>query len=116
MTKQAPDEAILKCHGTIEEVTKLNEGATDMLEKNALAICGASFSSVNSIDSKHPSKPKIRHVGTKMSSFKSRLERIMHKLYDLEPDNGPEKTVNIDLGANLYQMEDLLVIVFLPIF
>ncbi len=106
MTKQAPDEAILKCHGTIEEVPNVNEGVTDMLEKNALAICGARFSPVNSIDSKHSSKARIRHVGAKMSSFKSRLERIMRKLYDLDPDNGPEKPLSVDLGVNLYQLED----------
>jgi hypothetical protein len=106
LTKQAPDEAVLKCHGTVEEVTTVNEGVTDMLEKNALAICGASFSPVNSIETEHPSEPRIRHVGTKMRSFKSRLERIMHKLYDLEPDHGSEKPLTVDLGVNLYQMED----------
>ena len=106
MTKQAPDEAVLKCHGTVEEATPVNEGVTDMLEKNALAICGVRFSPVSSIDSEHPSKPRIRHVGTKMRSFRSRLERIMHRLHDLEPDSGPEKPLSVDLDVNLYQMED----------
>jgi hypothetical protein len=33
------------------------------------------------------------------------MEKIMHKLYDLEPDNAPEKKVNLDLDVDLYQME-----------
>ena len=43
---------------------------------------------------------------TKTSTFKSRLGKIMHKLYDLEPDNAPEKPLNVDLGVDLYQMEN----------
>jgi hypothetical protein len=30
----------------------------------------------------------------------------MHKLYDLEPDSAPEKQLDVDLGVNLYQMEN----------
>jgi hypothetical protein len=33
------------------------------------------------------------------------MEKIMHKLYDLEPDNTPEKRINLDLDVDLYQME-----------
>jgi hypothetical protein len=39
-----------------------------------------------------------------MNSLRSKLGRIMHKLYDLESDNEPEKPLNIDL--DLYQMEN----------
>jgi hypothetical protein len=41
-----------------------------------------------------------------MNSLRSRLGKIMHKLYDLESDNEPEKPLRIDFDVDLYQMEN----------
>jgi hypothetical protein len=49
-------------------------------------------------------KVKTRIVKAKAISRKSRLENVTSHLYDLEDNNEPEKTLNIDFG--LYQMEN----------
>lgn len=103
MTKHLPDEAALKCHVDVADVAKVGLGVSDVLEKNALALGGAGFGSVVREDQV---KPKLVHMRTRVSSFKTRLGRIMQKLYDLEQDAAPEKPLNVDLGVDLYQMED----------
>ena len=100
MTKQASDEAAMKCHVTIEEANKMVEGTTKMLDNNALVICGAH------VDPEQEGKPKRALVKTRMNSLRSKLGKIMHKLYDLESDNEPEKPLRIDFDVDLYQMEN----------
>ncbi len=98
MTKQASDEAALKCHMTLEEGNKIIENTAKMMDITALVVCSAQM---------HPEregKPKLAIVRTRVNSLRSRLGRIMHRLYDLESDNEPEKPLNIDL--DLYQMEN----------
>ena len=94
------DDASLRLHDTIEESTKVSARVTDIMDKNALFICG------DNVDSTQKVNPIVSVVKTKMGFVKSRLGIIMHKLYDLDPDNEPEKPLNIDLGVDLYQMED----------
>jgi len=53
---------------------------------------------------KSQTKVKTRMVKAKMTTKKSRLERVTSHLYDLENSCRAEKTLNIDL--DLYQMED----------
>jgi hypothetical protein len=103
LTKQVHihDEAPLRLQETLEESTKVNAGVTDVMGKNSLTICGGNIGSTRKVN------PKVTLVKTKIHFVKSRLGKIMHKLYDLEPDNEPEKPLNIDLGVDLYQMEDL---------
>ena len=98
MTKQASDETALRCHVTLEEATKVSPSVTDAIVKNALAIYGAH------VDSEQKGKRKQVLVKTRMISLRSRLGRIMRRLYDLESDSEPEKPLNIDL--DLYQMEN----------
>ena len=98
MTKQAPDEAGLKCHVTLEEGTKVSPSVTDAIVKNALAIYSAYA------DPESEGKRKRALVKTRVISLRSRLGRIMRRLYDLESDSEPEKKLNIDL--DLYQMEN----------
>jgi len=98
LTKQASDEATLKCHVTIEEANKMVEGTAKMLDNNALVICGAH------VNPEKEGKPKRALVKTRMNSLRSRLGRIMRRLYDLESGNELEKPLNIDL--DLYQMEN----------
>jgi hypothetical protein len=98
LTKQASDETGLKCHLTLEEATKVSPIVTDEIVKNALAIYGAH------VDSEQKGKRKQALVKTRIISLRSRLGRIMRRLYDLESDSEPEKPLNIDL--DLYQMEN----------
>ena len=98
MTKQAPDETGLKCHVTLEEATKVSPSVTDAIVKNALAIY-ATY-----VDPEPEGKRKRALVKTRVISLRSRLGRIMRRLYDLESDSEPEKKLNIDL--DLYQIEN----------
>jgi hypothetical protein len=98
LTKQAPDETALRCHVTLEEGKKVSPLVTEAIVKNSLVICGAH------IDPKHEGKRKRALVKTRLSLLRSRLAKIMQRLYDLESGNEPEKPLNIDL--DLYQMEN----------
>ena len=100
MTKQASDEAAMKCHVTIEEANKMVESTTKMLDNNALVICGAH------VDPERKGKPKRALVKNRMNLLRSRLGRIMRRLYDLESGNEPEKPLKIDFDCDLYQMEN----------
>ncbi len=101
MTKQLHDEAAPKLHISLEDATKL------MLEDDALGIgasCGPSAArAIQRLDAAPKLvKPRTR---AKPVSIKNRLEKILHKLYDLEPEHTPEKTLNVNLDVDLYQME-----------
>jgi len=98
LTKQASDETGLKCHVTLEEGTKVSPSVTDAIVKNALAIYGPYVSPESE------GKRKRALVKTRVISLRSRLGRIMRRLYDLESESEPEKPLNIDL--DLYQMEN----------
>jgi hypothetical protein len=102
LTKQLPDELTLKCHPAIEEANQVNQGIADMLQKNAHVIASATFVPTGS---QPISQPKLSRARARSNSLRSKLGRILHRLYDLEPDDEPEKKLNIDL--NLYQMETL---------
>ena len=98
LTKQASDEAGLKCHGILKEATKVSPSVTEAIVKNALAIYGTY------VDPEQEGKRKRALVKTRVISLRSRLGRIMRRLYDLESESEPEKPLNIDL--DLYQMEN----------
>jgi tRNA-binding EMAP/Myf-like protein len=98
-----PDETLLKCHVTVEEDGKVNPIVSEVVNTNALAICGAHVTAVTPTPK---GKLKVTLVRAKLSAVSDRLGKVMHKLYDLEPDHEPEKQLNIDLGVDLYQMED----------
>jgi hypothetical protein len=53
---------------------------------------------------KPKSKMKVRVVKPKVNIKKSRFEKAIQNLFDLEETHEPEKPLNIDFG--LYQMED----------
>jgi|WetSurSiteA1Bulk_404760.scaffolds.fasta_scaffold125091_2 hypothetical protein len=99
-----PDEIVLKTHSLLDESTSITPNVTDMLEKNALSICVTGF---NPTVATHQSRSKFsRPKITKTASFKAKLGRAMHKLHNLEGSNELEKHLDLDLGKNLYQMED----------
>jgi hypothetical protein len=102
LTKPNLDEGLPKYHMPLEEANKLIENNVKLLSSTDFAICGPTLSSPKAC------KPKftVAKPRAKVTSLKSKLGKIMHRLYDLEPDNQPEKPLNIDLGVELYQMED----------
>ena len=69
-----------------------------------LGICSSHLSAVSSLPEITPEpltvKPKKRTI-----SLRTRLGKILHKLYDMENDHAPEKPLNVDLAVDLYQME-----------
>jgi hypothetical protein len=105
LTKHISDETA-KLHVSLEDAEKLIAENVKLLDSNSMGICVASVNA--QVKSMHKVSPKPTMVKTKMkvTSFKSKLGKIMHKLYDLEPGNAPEKPLNVDLGVDLYQMEN----------
>jgi hypothetical protein len=102
LTKPNLDEGLPKYHMPLEEANKLIENNIKLIGSSDFGICGPGISSQKTSNSKLAvAKPRVR-----VTSLKSKLGKIMHRLYDLEPDNAPEKPLNIELRADLYQMED----------
>ena len=93
LTKHLPDDT-LKSQLTVEDA-KIE--VTPQIINNTLVI-GAPH-----IMRKPKDKVKVRMVKAKVTAKQSRLEKATSRLYDLEINRGPEKTLNIDFG--LYQME-----------
>jgi hypothetical protein len=100
-TAHVTDETLLKCHVTVEEDGKVNPIITEVVDTNALVICGAT-----AVAPASKGNLKVTLVQATMSTDTDRLGKVMNKLYDLEPDHKLEKQLNIDLGVDLYQMED----------
>jgi nucleotidyltransferase/DNA polymerase involved in DNA repair len=96
LTKQAPDEIALKCHMPLDEANKIVGNTSKLLENNAFAF----------LDSEEGVKTKRAMAKTRMGSLRSRLGKIMRRLYDLESGNEPEKTLKIEFDVDLYQMEN----------
>jgi hypothetical protein len=98
LTKQVSDETALRCPVTLEEGTKVSPCVTDAIVKSALVVRCAS------VRPEQEGKRKRPLVKNKVILLRSRLGRIMRRLYDLESGNEPEKPLNINL--DLYQMEN----------
>ncbi len=98
MTKHPQDEALFRGHVDLEE-TKINTSITDLMEKNTLSICATQIKPL-------PKAKRAIIVKAGMRQAKSRLGRIMHKLYDLEPSSEADKQLNVNLDVDLYQMEN----------
>ncbi len=96
MTKQAPEEIALKCHMPLEDANKIAGNAGKLLGSGAFVFLGPE----GTVKQKRAvAKPRI-------GSLRSRLGKIMHRLYDLESDVESEKPVKIDFDVDLYQMEN----------
>jgi hypothetical protein len=100
LTKQGSDEAALKCHVPVEEATKVVENSEKVVGNNALVVCEAG------VGCELEGKLELTVVKTRIDSLRSRLGRIMQRLYDLESGNEPKKPLHIDFDVDLYQMED----------
>ena len=100
LTKQASDEAALKCHMPLEDANKIIGNTAKLMDTNALVFLGAR------LDPEEGVKPKRTVVKTRMGVLRSRLGKIMHRLYDLEAGKESEKPLKIDFDLDLYQMEN----------
>jgi hypothetical protein len=101
LTKHAPDEALLRGHADLEEV---KVSLPDLLEASARALCSAGAEAVGA-----ESTVDAARVGAEVDVVDvepKKLEKHMPKLYDLEPRCGTEKSLNVDLDVELYQMEN----------
>jgi hypothetical protein len=107
LTRQtAVDDGFPKYHMPLEEANKLIEANLKIINgSTSLGVCDASVDPLPKV-AVEPSLAKRREGRPKVGTAKSRLGRIMHKLYDLELECVPEKPLNVDLGVDLYQMED----------
>jgi len=94
LTKNVHDDA-LKCLSPVEDMKV--EVVPKMIDNTV--ILGAP-----NVMRKPKDKVKVRTVKAKLIIKKTRLEKAINHLYDLEDNSGPEKPLNIDLG--LYQMEN----------
>jgi len=85
---------------TIEEANRVGEIVTEMMDNNALVIWGAR------INPEQSGKIKVTLVMTGVNSphILGGFKEIAPHLYNLEPQTGPEKP--LDIALNLYQMED----------
>ena len=107
MTKHVPDEALSKMPVSLDDAGELVSANLKVLNTQPLGICSSPrVRTLHKIEVEAP-LIKPRATRAKMEAVRNRLERIMHKLYDLEPDSKPEKSLNVDLGVDLYQMENL---------
>jgi hypothetical protein len=82
----------------LEDANKIIGNTAKLMDNNALVFLGARLGPEEGV------KPKRTVVKTRMGVLRSRLGKIMYRLYDLEAGKEPEKPLKIDL--DLYQMEN----------
>jgi hypothetical protein len=104
LTKHIPDETFLKNQIELEEARRISANVTEIMDKNALAICATHRHTIMKRDTKP--KVTITPVKAKIGMVKTKLGKITHKLYDLEPESATDKNLNVDLDVQLYQMEN----------
>ena len=97
MTKHV-DEVALKNQIILDGSVKIVESTTEIVCNEALFVCGAHVSTLQE------NQPKVVPTKVRSGQMRSRLGRIMQKLYDLEPGGKYERSLNLDL--NLYHMEN----------
>jgi hypothetical protein len=99
LTKPESIETAVKIPLTIEEANgiELEVDVGNLMEKNVAKLRGSQ------VFVEQEPKPKVVRVKKATDPRRSRLCRVIQRLYNLEPGNEPEKALNIEL--NLYQME-----------
>lgn len=102
LTKHDAVENPLKCQLSIENVARVDLDVSRLVEQNVVKMC-----SHEQVLVEQEPKLNVTHVAKKARVKRNRwgkLGKIMDKLYNIEPENEPEKTLKIEL--NLYQMEN----------
>ena len=97
MTKNA-DEIAVKAHLGLEDAAKVVESTTEAICDEALVVCDATIKPIRK------SAPKITPVKAMVKPLQGKVDKAVHKLYDLERGGETEKPLNVDL--DLYQMEN----------
>jgi hypothetical protein len=98
LTKQESAENTLKCHLSIEESGKIGLDVINLREDNVAALCN------KQVFAEQEPKLKVAPVVKEVVTKRSKLGTVTQNLYNLEPENTTEKSLNIEL--DLYQMED----------
>jgi len=105
---QPSDDAHFNLSIPLEDGVKADPDIIDLFDKNTLSLCASQSTPIKSRQaSKRKSALLDNRTKSKTQTVKTRLGKIMNKLYNLEPTTQPEKPLNIDFGVDLYQMEDL---------
>ncbi len=97
MTRPANPEEILKTPLGLED-PKIGTCVTSLLEKNTIVV------GKTRVDLPEENVVKIPLPKSRRILKKNKLAKVTERLYDLEPQGSPEKSLNIDL--DLYLMED----------
>ncbi|MCW4017538.1 MAG: hypothetical protein NWF00_02460 [Candidatus Bathyarchaeota archaeon] len=105
MTKHLPDEVSSKLHLSLEEAEKLLSDNVEFLDGNGLLHICNSHTRVKPVP-EVDAKPVTVKARTELSPSKSKLGKNVTKLYNLEQDQTPEKTLNVEFDVDLYQMEN----------
>lgn len=92
-------------HITLEDTETLVTANMKALSASPLEIYGTPCAKTIRKVSAETSVIKPRTTRTRIESIKTRLNKTMRKLYNIESDNAPDKPLPADLGVNLYQME-----------
>ncbi len=97
MTKHDQVETGLKCPLSIGETNSVSLNVSDLVAENIAKLYTSPIFAEDA--------PKLKAVRVKKARVTKlgALGRAMHKLYNIESSNEPEKPLHIEL--NLYQME-----------
>jgi hypothetical protein len=98
LTKHDIVESGLKCSLTPEDAEKAGLNVNDLVKENVTKLYSPR------VFVEEAPKLKAVQMKKKRAAKRSRLSRIIQKLYNLESGNEPEKHLHIEL--NLYQMEN----------
>ncbi|MCW4010426.1 MAG: hypothetical protein NWF05_07375 [Candidatus Bathyarchaeota archaeon] len=104
MTRHLHDEAAAKLHVSLEDADVLLAKKMNLLESEGLGVCGVGVKSLRGVAAK-PALVKVE-ADVKACTLKSKLGTAVRDLFDLDGDGASEKPLNVDLGVDLYQMEN----------
>ncbi len=90
----------------LEEANRIIKENMKILDNTTIGIYPAKPKSIHTVVTEPKIPESNRIIKPKTNYIRNRLGKIMRKLYDLEPDNAPEKTLNVELRVDLYQMEN----------
>ena len=96
MTRPNTEETLLKCNPALTE-TKTFENISNPLDNNSLILYD--------LPSRHE-LVKCTDPNKLNSDFENKEKEVKIKLYNLEKDEIQIKPIKIDLGIDLYQMEE----------
>lgn len=106
MTKHISDETLPKMDLSLNLAEQLVAQNVRVLNTQPPRACNCPRAKPLHRVATRPSAIKPRPTRPKVDTIKNRLEKTMRKLYELEPESAPEKSIQLDLCVDLYQMEN----------